>query len=309
MYSFIPPSEANDDFWNVNPISVKAGDYNLNGYIDLMVILKDNSNSASSNKKRNAVLLNNIPLSNRNDKQPTYSRTFKIDSQIMSLFAYDKVAQASFFDLYDDGYLDILIVVKNGDNNYKLIALKNEYYDDVYFLKVMVIPGRCNVRKCPSQSLPYGLNYPGALVRIESISYEYERLIIYASQLSQSSYMALQLPYTIFGLGATPNFVEHLNVHMSSLTANDQIRSFRREWHQIIPNSQLVISPNPRDYSFNWKMQLFITPSNNILLTAIALTCTMIGLIIIIGALQYREKKMDEKERKLESQRFHFDGL
>ncbi len=81
----------------------------------------------------------------------------------------------------------------------------------------------------------------------------------------------------------------------------------------------------------SWKMQLFITPSNNILLTAIALTCTMIGLIIVIGALQYREKvnlysfifthfnlfiqrenftqKMDEKERKLESQRFHFDGL
>jgi hypothetical protein len=40
----------------------------------------------------------------------------------------------------------------------------------------------------------------------------------------------------------------------------------------------------------SWKMQLFITPSNNILLTAIALTCTMIGLIIVIGALQYREK-------------------
>jgi len=42
IYSFIPPSEPNDDFWNVNPISVKAGDYNLNGYIDLMVILKIN---------------------------------------------------------------------------------------------------------------------------------------------------------------------------------------------------------------------------------------------------------------------------
>jgi hypothetical protein len=42
IYSFVPPSEANDDFWDVNPISVKAGDYNLNGYIDLMVILKIN---------------------------------------------------------------------------------------------------------------------------------------------------------------------------------------------------------------------------------------------------------------------------
>ena len=76
-------------------------------------------------------------------------------------------------------------------------------------------------------------------------------------------------------------------------------------------------------------MQLFITPSKNILKTAISLVVTMVVLIIAIGSLQYREKvniygkffkfatklnlhlikKMDEKERKLESQRFHFDGL
>lgn len=59
----------------------------------------------------------------------------------------------------------------------------------------------------------------------------------------------------------------------------------------------------------SWKMQLFITPSKNILKTAIALGSTMIVLIIAILILQFREKKMDEKERKLESQRFHFDGL
>ncbi len=57
------------------------------------------------------------------------------------------------------GYLDILLVVKEDkktENNqavYKLIALKNEYYDDVYFLKVMVIPGKCAVSRCPFGSL------------------------------------------------------------------------------------------------------------------------------------------------------------
>jgi len=53
-------------------------------------------------------------------------------------------------------------------------------------------------------------------------------------------------------------------------------------------------------------MQLFITPSKNILKTAISLGITMVALVIVIGILQFREKKMDEKERKLESQRFHF---
>lgn len=56
-------------------------------------------------------------------------------------------------------------------------------------------------------------------------------------------------------------------------------------------------------------MKLFITPSKNINLIAIALGSTMICLIIMIIFLQWREKKEDEKERRMESQRFHFDGL
>ena len=33
-----------------------------------------------------------------------------------------------------------------------------------------------------------------------------------ASQLSQSAYLPLQLPYTVFGLGQTPNFIDKLQV-------------------------------------------------------------------------------------------------
>ena len=29
-----------DDFWGDNKILLKAGDYDLNGYVDLMVVLK-----------------------------------------------------------------------------------------------------------------------------------------------------------------------------------------------------------------------------------------------------------------------------
>jgi hypothetical protein len=52
-----------------------------------------------------------------------------------------------------------------------------------------------------------------------------------------------------------------------------------------------------------------MTPSKNIMLTGISLASTMVLLIFGIILLQFREKKIDEKERKLESQRFHFDGL
>lgn len=130
----------------------------------------------------------------------------------------------------------------------------------------IVIPGTCSIDECPHKNLvtnfsliqnefqtnlikkfqPYGLNYPGALVRMETSSYEYQKVVLYATQLSQSSHMSLQLPYTIFGLGATPNFVEELKVGFLALSKNYNIKGIGKEWRQIIPNSQLVINPFPR---------------------------------------------------------------
>ena len=62
--------------------------------------------------------------------------------------------------------------------------------------------------------------------------------------------MSLQLPYSIFGLGSTPNFVEELKVGLLAPTVNNEIKGLIKEWHQIIPNSQLVINPNPRNQPY-----------------------------------------------------------
>lgn len=58
--------------------------------------------------------------------------------------------------------------------------------------------------------------------------------------------MSLQLPYTIFGLGSTPNFIDDLKVGLIAPNA----QGISKEWHQIIPNSQLVINPYPRHYTY-----------------------------------------------------------
>lgn len=113
-----------------------------------------------------------------------------------------------------------------------------------------MIPGTCSIDKCPNRNLPYGLNYPGVLVRMETTSYEFQKVVLYATQLSQSSHMSLQLPYTVFGLGATPNFVEELKVGFLALTETYDIKGIGKEWRQIIPNSQLVINPYPRNHPF-----------------------------------------------------------
>jgi hypothetical protein len=108
------------------------------------VYFKSSTGSLETRKGQYALLLKNI-YSDKTLASPTFSRTFKIDSHIESLFLQNNVVQGSFFDLYDDGYLDILLVVKDKDHTnrlssepeYKLIALNNEFYDDVYFLKAI----------------------------------------------------------------------------------------------------------------------------------------------------------------------------
>jgi integrin alpha FG-GAP repeat containing protein 1 len=248
-YRFIPPSEAKG-FWGDTSISMKAGDYNLNGFLDLLTVMRK-YDSKSKKYESYAVVLQNV-FNGYTDKTHTFEPTFKIDTQINSLFQFDNVIQASFFDLYDDGYLDILLVTKNETSDYQITAMKNEYYDDVYFIKVMVLPGMCDISKCPFQSLPYGLNNPGAMVRVNTTSlktneYTSTQLVLYGAQMSQSAYMSLQLPYTIFGLGTTPNFVEHLSVSILAFHPNIQSMTAEiNDWPQIIPNSQLVINPHPR---------------------------------------------------------------
>jgi hypothetical protein len=91
---------------------------------------------------KSAILMKNVNGDVGNPRSPTFSRAFKIDNHMTSLFSYTNVVQVSFFDLYDDGYLDVLLTLRErdattGETTYKLVAFRNEYFDDVYFIKMM----------------------------------------------------------------------------------------------------------------------------------------------------------------------------
>jgi len=47
--------------------------------------------------------------------------------------------------------------------------------------------------------------------------------VIVAGQLSQSAHFALQLPYVMFGLGQTPNFVEEVAVGIPSVMDDTEV--------------------------------------------------------------------------------------
>lgn len=83
----------------------------------------------------------------------------------------------------------------------------------------------------------------------------------------------------------------------------------KQEWTAIIPNSQLIVIPYPQNDPRSWSAKLYLTPSNIVLLTAIALIGVCVFILVIIGILHWKEKKADDREKRQEAHRFHFDAM
>ena len=83
-----------------------------------------------------------------------------------------------------------------------------------------------------SVSVPYGTNLPG-----QTICYRTQRQVLEsftevqscAAQLPQTAHHALQLPYTIFGLGLAPNFLDYVYVNVTNTSAVSQSKI----WPQV----------------------------------------------------------------------------
>uniref|UniRef100_A0A673ZKC4 Integrin alpha FG-GAP repeat containing 1 n=1 Tax=Salmo trutta TaxID=8032 RepID=A0A673ZKC4_SALTR len=242
-----------------NPITLHLGDYNMDGFPDALVILRNTSGSGQQ-----AFLLENVLCNNASCKD--VGRMFRVHWDQSDLGAIPGAAVATFFDIYEDGILDMIVLSKEeGKEGFAIHALKNNFEADAYFVKVI------------------------------------------AGQLSQSAHLSLQLPYTVLGLGRSANFLDHLYVGIPRPLGDKDVR--KQEWTAIIPNSQLIVIPYPHNEPRSWSAKLYLTPSNIVLLTAIALIGVCVFILVIIGILHWQEKKADDREKRQEAHRFHFDAM
>lgn len=202
--------------------------------------------------------------------------------------------------------MDVILIEKSKNGKYKPLAFRNTLDYDANFVKVIVLTGLIN-KKNPTLHTPlgrkkrtYGTNLPGPRIKYFTTTQDGEVQRGSSVQLPQSSYFALQLPYTIFGLGRTPNFVDSLTVGMGHM---------QRTWTQLIPNSQIIVVPKPIEDPQRWKAQLFVTPSKLILMSVVALGGTCFVIVLIILVLYIKEKREDKQEKLQEAHRFHFDAM
>ncbi|XP_059369851.1 T-cell immunomodulatory protein-like isoform X2 [Carassius carassius] len=283
------------------PITLHLGDYNLDGFPDALVILRNTSAST----QQQAFLLENVPCNNESCRAA--GRMFLVHWEQSDLSAISKAAVATFFDIYEDGILDMMVLSKvEGKDELVIHALKNNFEADAYFVKVIVLSGLC-FNDCPENVKPFGVNQPGPYVMYTSVDSNGYLKNASAGQLSQSAYLALQLPYTVLGLGRSANFLDHLFVGIPQPPGGKDLR--KQEWTAIIPNSQLIVIPYPQNDPRSWSAKLYLTPSNIVLLTAIALIGVCVFILVIIGILHWQEKKADDREKRQEAHRFHFDAM
>ncbi|XP_034152316.1 T-cell immunomodulatory protein [Esox lucius] len=300
LWGFVPPLTKPPAGELHNPITLHLGDYNLDGFPDALVILRNTSGSGQQ-----AFLLENVPCNNASCKD--VGRMFRVHWDQSDLGAIAGATVATFFDIYEDGILDMIVLSKaEGKESFVIHALKNNFEADAYFVKVIVLSGLCS-NDCPGNVRPFGVNQPGPYVSYTTVDSNGYLKNASAGQLSQSAHLSLQLPYTVLGLGRSANFLDHLYVGIPRPPGETDMR--KQEWTAIIPNSQLIVIPYPHNEPRSWSAKLYLTPSNIVLLTAIALIGVCVFILVIIGVLHWQEKKADDREKRQEAHRFHFDAM
>ncbi|OBZ83458.1 T-cell immunomodulatory protein [Choanephora cucurbitarum] len=274
------------------PVPVHAGDYNLDGYPGLLV----------ATDKR-AILLGSVLCDSNtcSDEAATMARrTFsEVTAGTDDLKSISSPSQAAFFDIDEDGSLDILVLEYKKDAGRTPHFIINNFFNDAFFLKGLVSNG--------VDTEAYGVNYPGASFKFTVLDTSGTKRSHQISQLSQSGYLSLQTPYCLFGLGRTNNYVEEMFAGVSRHQAKNYLF-----YEGVIPNSQLVFLPYQPEYvqdSSSWKVELYIKPADYVPWVLVVLVSASVILAIVAVVLRTMEKREDEMERRKALHIINFDAL
>ncbi|KAJ9055507.1 hypothetical protein DSO57_1003208 [Entomophthora muscae] len=289
-------------------LPIRVGDYNLDGYPDLLVSLSDSK--ASSGKTAIAILVSTPCTAElcTSAQVSSRKRTYRLLTQGIQplLNQTSHFYDGHFFDFKEDGTLDLLVADGKGAER-RLVAINNGFHNDAFFLKTLVSNGACP-RSCSYNSHPYGVNHVGASVKLTVVDTAGTTYARQAAQLPQTAYFGFQTPYSHIGLGRTNNYLQQLSVGVSRNRQKNHFNS----WSGVIPNSQLVILPYQSPGSTDpteWTRELFLNPGRAATWVLVVLALCMVTLAIVVSVLTWLEKRADEKERKQAIHHINFDAL
>ncbi|KAM3723196.1 Protein linkin [Dirofilaria immitis] len=274
----------------------RVGDFSLDGYPDLIALVRE--------KTQNPMILENVPCT---DCISNASRRFELRTSPRLIQPADvslgQIQLASFFDLKEDGTLDVLLEYKDADQSMAIDFIKCEDKGDTTFLKVQVFSSSCD-QFCGSTKTKIGI-----LLSHMSDSWGHDR-VGSQCQMPQTTHRALHTPFALFGLGRSPNFVDYVHIGSPRVPFSGGLYYGNQHYYlkQIVPNSRLIVVP-PKGDGIHWQSRLYLTPSQLIKQSLMVLVSVCMILLLVVVFLHYRERRADKHERQAQSHRFHFDAI
>ncbi|KDN40618.1 hypothetical protein RSAG8_07947, partial [Rhizoctonia solani AG-8 WAC10335] len=308
------------------PIALHIGDANLDGFPDILAVAV-----GEGSVERVPVLLFSVP----GKEGPSVSvKVFNEGPNVQQLFGAggnvttaatlarhhrrffksvkhgtEPLAQitdtrgVAFVDLDEDGTLDILVQRNGAQTGSRIAFIQNNFFQDAFFLKAIVLNGACPSGMCEKSSgkyKPFGATNPGASFKYTVLDTRGERSAAFGTQLPQTGYQALHAPYAFLGLGRTNNYIE-------SFTAGSTSPQSATTLEGVIPNSKLVLNPNAD--GTNWRRELFLRPGEWLWWVLFTLVGATLLLFVAVVVLHVNEKREDERERKEGLHHINFDAL
>eukprot|EP01080_Neovahlkampfia_damariscottae_P007529 gene7529-11853_t len=261
------------------PPTIRLGDMFQDSFPALLSIFESKNNSEVSKRVE---ILQNVPCTEQAcgaDATARGLRTFSFYTHGSQALNDVKDPLNSFFiDLDETGTLDIITISKEN-----IFTTFNNYFLDGFFFKILglngVSPGFF--------SKLFGANLPGTTSKITYADLDGTKYVQTSTQLSQSTYFSLQLPYTHYGIGRTAGYIEELFVGVPA--------GIYSLFQGVIPNSQLLVIPG------SWILEMYVSISGTFVWVCVAFISTLIVLAVPIITFVIIEQLNDKKERTSKS--------
>ena len=178
------------------PAFLRFGDINMDSYADFTVVLYDNKDFSQNSYVFLNYLDEKIPSKEFSPRSFSYSHTY-FNPYI------NNAVYSSFFDLDEDGKLDLIIVYQEANKIINTAGFYNTNIYDNYYLKNFVLN-----QKNTMFQYEIGVNFRFITTNLDGS----RRMDLSSQAIQVSTPLSLHLPYSYVGIGRSNNYIENLHI-------------------------------------------------------------------------------------------------
>lgn len=230
------------------PAYLRFGDINQDSFPDFTVVLQNKADYTQTPY----IFLNSADVDQLTN-EPIETQRYFSSKKAYVISKVQNAIYSSFFDMDEDGKLDLIVVKQENNNLMNTVGFYNTYVYDSFYLKSLVL----------NEKTSYFGNEFGTSFRFITTNIDGSRRMDFASQgIQVNTPLSLNLPYAVIGIGRSNNYIENFHV----ISGNYVESSYNYKMYTpIIPNSQIVVRHyNNANYYSQKNSQVVVVINNNI---------------------------------------------